>query len=170
MWWFKAEIMGVEAFVVRVTVENSAPLDSIEEFLYTSTVEETTVEVKKWDDIDRKGEYSIFLLKKEAIQVRVVSSSFLIESEIYLRFSYCCPDCVDDLFKKIVCGIMKGFSGQMTGCYIAMLIHSPMVSCRDFVETFEAQMPSLRNGWFELVSSRERLVLPPEAVWSWFDF
>lgn len=152
--------MGVEAFVVRFDCPTSCEPTAIgaltQSFDVIQDVEEQI--------LNSSQQLLICVENREVIQLRVASSEADELQPIYMRFAYCCPDIVDEVFILASCALIN----IGCKCTIQSDAQESIESCEKLNSILPEVIATLRQNWFDSARSQERVLLKPDEVWDYF--
>ncbi|RYG65734.1 hypothetical protein EON80_16795 [bacterium] len=116
------------------------------------------------DDTEKNvldGEYFVIRVNGEdAIQIRLIQEPPS-AAELFLRFSYCCPNEIDQVFLNACRQLMAmGAVGS-----IQEHIYPPLENWTAASKTLQTAIEELRQHWFLQTRSEIRMVISPSRVW-----
>ena len=155
--------MGVEAFVLRFDCPISCELTAIRTLSQSFHV----VQDEEEQILSSSQQLVICVENREVIQLRVASSNADESQPIYMRFAYCCPDTVDEVFLNASCVLIN----MGCNCTVQSDVQERIESCEKLNSILPKTIAALRQNWFDSASSQERVLLKPDEVWDhFFDF
>ena len=146
--------MGMESFTVGFVFDelDTDPIEALRKnFDITDNTEKSVLD----------GEYFVIRVDGEdAIQIRFDQQSPS-QAELFLRFSYCCPVQIDDIFLDVCRQLMEmGAVDSIQG-----YIHPSLENGTDASKTLRSAIDYLRQLWFLQTRSELRMVISPSRVW-----